>query len=58
MRVVLHWALLRAQERDGQSSALERITFREVIRDERIECIFRARLLVLVNAVLGGLSSE
>ena len=56
VRMVLHWALLRAQERDGQSSALERITFREVICDESIECFLCTRFVVLVNAVLGSLS--
>lgn len=58
VRMTLHWAWLRAQERDGQSPALERITFRKVIRDESIECFLCARFVVLVNAVLGGLSFE
>ena len=55
MSVVLHWAWLRAQKRDSQPSALEWITFREVVGDESIECLLRARFVVLVNAVLGGL---
>ena len=57
MGVALHWALLRAQKRNSQTSALKWVTFREVVGDESIECLLRARFVVLVNAVLGGLCS-